>query len=108
MIVTICGSMRFFGQMLQIAADETAKGNIVLVPFSVVAPEHQGSQFKAMLDRLHVEKIDMAEQIVVVTNQHGYIGNSTRREMGYALATGKSIDVREFHLPEPTPSRWTS
>ena len=73
MIVTLCGSMKFFEQMLQVAADETAKGDIVLAPFSVVAPEHQDSEFKAMLDRLHVEKIDMAEQIVVVTNQHGYI-----------------------------------
>jgi hypothetical protein len=104
-IVTICGSMKFFEQMLQVAADETAKGNIVLAPFSVVAPEHQGSEFKAMLDRLHFEKIDMSEQIVVVTNQHGYVGDSTRREMGYTLATGKDMDVREFHLPEPTPSR---
>lgn len=105
MIVTICGSMRFLDQMLQVAADETAKGNIVLAPFSVVAPEHQASAFKAMLDRLHAEKIDMAEQIVVVTNQHGYVGDSTRREMGYALSIGKTMQVCEFHLPEPTPRR---
>lgn len=103
MIITICGSMRFFDQMLQVAADETAKGNIVLAPFSVVAPEGQDGEFKAMLDRLHFAKIDMSEQIVVVTNQHGYIGDSTRREMGCALSNGKGMDVREFHLPEPTP-----
>lgn len=106
MIVTICGSMRFFDQMLQVAAGETAKGNIVLAPFSVVAPEDQGSEFKAMLDRLHREKIDMAEQVVIVTNQHGYIGTSTRNEMVYAAQTGKSWDVREFHLPEPTPNKY--
>ena len=103
-IVTLCGSMRFFEQMLQVAADETAMGNIVLAPFSVVAPEHQASEFKTMLDRLHIEKIDMAEKVIVVTNQHGYIGDSTRKEMGYALSTGKAMDVREFHLPEPTPN----
>lgn len=105
MIVTICGSMRFFKQMLQVAADETAKGNIVLAPFSVVAPQDQDGEFKAMLDRLHFEKIDMSEQIIVVTNQHGYVGSSTRREMGYALNNGKAMDVREFDLPEPTPRR---
>ena len=99
MIVTLCGSMRFFPQMLQVAADETAKGNIVLAPFSVVAPEDQGSELKAMLDRLHFEKIDLAEQIIVVTNQNGYVGDSTRREMAYALSSGKGMDVREFHLP---------
>jgi len=97
-IVTICGSMRFFEQMLQVAADETAKGHIVLAPFSVVSPEDQGSEFKAMLDRLHFEKIDMCEQIIIVTNQDGYVGNSTRREMGYALSCGKAMDVREFHI----------
>jgi hypothetical protein len=106
MIVTLCGSMKFFDQMLAVAADETAMGNIVLAPFSVVAPEHQDSDFKAMLDRLHIEKIDMAEKIIVVTNQHGYIGDSTRREMGYALSTDKGMDVREFHLPEPTPNQY--
>ena len=106
MIVTICGSMRFFEQMLQVAADETAQGNIVLAPFSVVAPEHQGSAFKAMLDRLHREKIDMAERVIVVTNQHGYVGTSTKNEMVYAAQAGKPWDVREFDLPEPTPNKY--
>mgnify|MGYP000662071915 CR=1 FL=1 len=102
-IVTICGSMKFFDQMLQVAADETAAGNIVLAPFSVVASDEQGSEFKAMLDRMHFEKIDMAERIIVVTNQHGYTGMSTKREMAYAIAQGKEFDVREFEMPEPTP-----
>jgi hypothetical protein len=105
-VITICGSMRFFEQMLQVAADETAMGHIVLAPFSVVAQEHQGSEFKQMLDRLHREKIDMAESIVIVTNQHGYIGTSTKAEMVYAAQTGKLWDIREFHLPEPTPNKY--
>jgi hypothetical protein len=91
--------MRFFEQMLQVAADETVKGNIVLAPFSVVAKEDQNGELKAMLDKLHFEKIDMCEQIIVVTNQDGYVGTSTRREMGYALNNGKDMDVREFHIP---------
>ena len=40
---------------------------------------------------------------VVVTNQHGYTGMSTKREMAYAIAQGKEFDVREFEMPEPTP-----
>lgn len=102
MIVTICGSMRFFDQMLQVAADETAKGNIVLVPFPVA--DDQVGGLRGMLDRLHFEKIDMAEQVVVVTNQYGYIGVSTRNEMDYAIRSDKSVDVRKFQLSEPTPS----
>ena len=100
MIVTICGSMRFFAQMLQVAADETVKGNVVLAPFSIVAATDQGGDLKAMLDKLHIEKIDMAEQIIVVTNQDGYVGTSTRQEMAYALSSGKAMDVREFHIPQ--------
>lgn len=99
-VVTICGSMRFFEQMLQVAADETVKGNIVLAPFSVVASADQGSDLKRKLDELHFEKIRMCSQIIVVVDQNGYMGNSTRREMGYALLIGKEMDVREFFIPE--------
>jgi hypothetical protein len=102
-ILTICGSMRFYEQMLQVAADETLNGNIILAPFMVVKSEDQNSEVKRLLDQLHFAKIDMSSGIIVVTNQHGYVGHSTWREMGYALAAGKTMDVREFKLPEPTP-----
>jgi nucleoside 2-deoxyribosyltransferase len=98
--------MKFFDQMLQVAADETARGNIVLAPFSVVAPEHQDSEFKRMLDELHRKKIDMSDSVIIVTNQHGYIGTSTRNEMVYAAQQGKPWDIREFHLSEPTPNKY--
>jgi hypothetical protein len=97
--VTICGSMKFFDQMLQAAAELTAQGVIVLAPFSVVAPGDQNGEFKAMLDRLHFAKIDMSSRIVVVTDQNGYIGESTRREIAHALTSGKQMDVREFDVP---------
>jgi len=102
-VVTICGSMRFFDQMLTVAAQETAKGHIVLAPFCVVAPEDQGDEHKAMLDRLHFQKIDMSDEVIVVTNQHGYVGDSTRREMAYAIGAGKFLGLdstREFNIPE--------
>lgn len=95
-IVTICGSMRFFEHMLTVAAEETLAGNIVLAPFSCVAPDDQAGEAKRRLDELHLRKIDLSERIVVVTNQDGYIGDSTRREMAYALSAGKPMDVREF------------
>jgi hypothetical protein len=98
-VVTICGSMKFFPQMLEAAANLTAQGHIVLAPFSVVAPKDQDGEFKAMLDRLHFQKIDMASRIVVVTDQNGYIGESTRREMAYAASTGKAFDVQAFDVP---------
>jgi hypothetical protein len=98
-IVTICGSMRFFPQMLQAAAELTAQGHIVLAPFAVVAPEDQDGEHKSMLDRLHLQKIGMSSRVVVVTDQDGYIGESTRREMAYAAMAGKGVDIREFTVP---------
>ena len=95
-IVTICGSMRFFGEMLEVAAEETAQGRIVLSPFCVVTPAEQDAEAKRRLDELHLRKIDLAERIIVVTNGDGYVGDSTRREMAYALSNGKAMDVREF------------
>lgn len=97
MIITICGSMRFFEQMLTTAAKLTAQGHIVLAPFSVVAPEDQGGEFKAMLDQLHRDKIDLSAEIVVVSDCSGYIGDSTRSEIAYAKRTGK--EVRWWLIP---------
>jgi hypothetical protein len=98
-VVTICGSMRFFAQMLKVAADMTARGIVVLAPFSVVALEDQTGDLKVRLDRLHFRKIDMSSGIVVVTDEAGYIGESTRREMAYAERTGKRVDVLATTYP---------
>jgi len=93
-VVCLSGSMRFYPRILKVAADETAKGHIVLAPFSVVPPKEQGSDFKAMLDNLHLRKIDKSDRVIVVTDETGYIGVSTAREMAYARRTGKPIEIR--------------
>lgn len=81
-ILTICGSMRFYHQMLIEAKVWSRKGWIVLMPFDVSymggAP---GDNTKAMLDDMHFTKMSMSELIVVVGD---YIGESTRNEIQYA------------------------
>lgn len=91
--VTICGSMRFFDRMLKVAADETLAGNIVLMPFCVVPPEHQGVDYKRGLDELHKRKIDMSEEVVVVTDRTTYIGESTNSEIEYAHDRRKTVRI---------------
>lgn len=91
-IVTICGSMRFYRAMLDVAARLTERGVIVLMPHCVVEPDKQTSAMKAQLDRLHRHKIEMSDEIMVVTDETGYYGDSTRDEIGYALAHGKLIN----------------
>ena len=44
-----------------------------------------------MLDDMHLRKIDLADEIFVI-NPGGYIGQSTRREIEYALSTGKAVN----------------
>ena len=49
------------------------------------------SETKRMLDDMHKRKIDMADEIFVI-DVDGYIGESTRSEIEYALS--KEISVR--------------
>lgn len=95
-VVTLCGSMRFFGQMLTVAAELTAQGIIVLAPFCVVATSDQGSTAKIELDELHRDKIRLATwRIVVVSDETGYIGDSTRSEMSFAESLGVAVELRQ-------------
>jgi len=88
-VVTICGSMRFHMEQLGAAQDETLRGNIVLMGF-VDTHNIAAQEFKPMLDELHLRKIDMSDEILVV-NIGGYIGESTRREISYAESRGKPV-----------------
>ena len=97
-VVTVCGSMRFFDRMLALASAETAAGCVVLAPFVVLAAEDQReqSEHKAMLDELHRRKIDMSDRVVVVTDEHRYLGPSTLAEIAYAHARRVPVEVLEM------------
>ena len=75
----------------------TLDGNIVI---SVGLFGHYGDDMvwsegvKDMLDRQHLAKIDLADEIFVI-NVGGYIGDSTRREIAYAEFKGKTIKYME-------------
>ena len=90
-VVCLCGSTRFRDEFTEANRRETMAGKIVLAP-GVFG--HSGDPLtdadKDRLDRLHFEKIDMADSVTVV-NPGGYIGDSTRREIAYAESTGKPV-----------------
>ena len=96
-IITLCGSTRFKDEFLEAQKRLTLEGNIVI---SVGLFGHSGDDevwtegVKDMLDRQHLAKIDLADEIFVV-NVGGYIGESTRREIAYADYRGKSITYLE-------------
>ena len=97
-IVCLCGSTRFYETWQQANFDETCAGRIVLsVGFYPHAADkahaaHVGitPEQKVELDQLHLRKIDLADEILVL-NVGGYIGESTTREVRHAIATGKPV-----------------
>ncbi len=96
-VITLCGSTRFKEQFLEVQKRLTLEGNVVI---SVGLFGHSGDEevwkpgIKEMLDRMHLSKIDMADEIFVI-NVDGYIGESTQREISYALAHGKTVNYLE-------------
>ena len=96
-VITLCGSTRFKDQFIEAQKDLTLKGNIVI---TVGLFGHSGDsealndEVKAMLDDIHKRKIDMSDEIFVI-NVGGYIGNSTKSEIEYAKAHGKTVRYLE-------------
>lgn len=90
-VFCICGSTRFRQEMTEANRLLTLGGHIVLAP-GVFA--HDGDEIteeqKRALDDLHLRKIDLADEVLVV-NPCGYIGESTANEIEYARRTSKPI-----------------
>ncbi|MFJ3198539.1 hypothetical protein ACIPJQ_38610 [Streptomyces griseoviridis] len=102
-IVVLCGSTRFWEQFADATLHETVAGRIVLAPGCNLKQPHplwadpaRADRLKHVLDALHLQKIDLADEVLVV-NPGGYIGDSTRREIAYARTLGKPI--RYTHPP---------
>ena len=98
-VITLCGSTRFKDAFMAAQKKLTLEGNIVI---SVGLFGHSGDDevwtegMKEMLDNMHKRKIDMADAIYVI-NVGGYIGESTRSEIEYALRNGKKV----YYLEQP-------
>ena len=103
-VITLCGSTRFKNEFMEEQKRLTLEGNIVI---SVGLFGHAGdkevwegmdedtlTQTKIMLDDMHKRKIDMADEIFVI-NVGGYIGDSTRSEIAYAMDHGKTVRYLE-------------
>ena len=103
-VVTLCGSTRFKDEFMEVQKCLTLGGNIVI---SVGLFGHSGdnevwenmdegalTKTKEMLDDMHKRKIDMADEIFVI-NVDGYVGDSTRSEIEYAIAAGKAVRYLE-------------
>jgi len=96
---TVCliGSSKFKEQFMEVAAQETLKGHVVLMPH--VFPHADNLKFSeqetAMMEELHLRKIDLADQVIVL-NVGGYIGETTQRQIDYAWKSGKIVPFSYF------------
>ncbi|GLV56333.1 hypothetical protein KDH_31740 [Dictyobacter sp. S3.2.2.5] len=98
-IVCLCGSTRFSDAFKKANLQETLAGKIVLsIGCDFQSDDALGltEEDKARLDILHLRKIDIADEILVL-NVGDYIGQSTSREIAYARERGISIRWLEPH-----------
>ena len=97
-IVCLCGSTRFGNFFREANYELTLRGEIVLsIGCDTKADEGLGitGAQKAGLDELHKRKVDLADWVLVVSDETGYFGESTASEIRYALALGKPVAYRE-------------
>jgi hypothetical protein len=102
-VVCLCGSTRFSAAFREANLRETLDGKIVLSIGCDMRSDQdifghlsadELMRVKARLDELHLRKIDLADEILVL-NVGGYVGESTSREIAYAQAIGKSVRYLE-------------
>ncbi|GAA4879413.1 hypothetical protein GCM10023310_69470 [Paenibacillus vulneris] len=95
-VITLCGSTKFKNEFNEQNRRLTLAGYVVI---SVGVFGHSDNidlteKEKMMLDNVHLQKIDMADEICVI-NVGGYIGSSTKREIEYAISQGKIVNYYE-------------
>jgi hypothetical protein len=93
-VVVLSGSTRFRDDFERLAAQLTMEGKIVLMPHVWVRSDPAFSdvteEIRLKLDELHLHKIDMADEVIIVA-PGGYVGASTQKELDYAERIGKPV-----------------
>lgn len=92
MVITICGSLRFKKEIMEISEKMELDGNCVLAPIYSTREDKDSytDEELSMLGKMHREKIKMSDAILVV-NVGGYIGESTKLEIDFANSLNKKI-----------------
>jgi hypothetical protein len=92
-VITVCGSLRYIKEMMEISEKMEFEGNCILVPiynFTRKSKDEYSEEELEMLVKMQKERIKMSDAILVV-DVNGYIGESTSREIEYAKLLDKSI-----------------
>lgn len=114
-VVCLCGSTRFADQhaIRRWELEQEGQGKVVVLMINYLPhwwAEEQGwdgndhfgerTGTKEMLDELHLRKIDLSDRVEVI-NPGGYVGESTAREIAYAMKTGKPVTYMDPEINGP-------
>lgn len=96
--ITLCGTTRYKRGFLYLQQRLSIEGNMI---YSVEVFGHaDGVEHtrleKATLDALHLMKIAESDLVVVITDQEGYVGESTEREIEYARLSCTPVLMAHF------------
>ena len=93
-VITLCGSMRFFDEMQEIARElETKYGYCAITPIGGTNTSLDQEAVEN-LAKAHYKKIDISDAVYIV-NIGGYIGESGSKELHYAQKHKKEIFFHE-------------
>ena len=90
-IITLCGSLKFQKEMMEIAEKVALDGNCILTPVYPVLDNIKRTEEQLVkLKEAHFKRIELSNAILVI-NVNNYIGNSTNLEIEYAKKLEKEI-----------------
>lgn len=102
MRITLCGSLSFGNEILDIGKQLESQGHTIFYPESLINPALASSgltvsQLREKHDaiRTHYKKIEQSDAILVINNKKNgignYIGGNTLMEIGFAYILDKSV-----------------
>ncbi len=112
MIITICGSIKFFEQMLEIQKKLEKLGHKVLMPIKAAGVDYWADDNTSRVEakkglglmQEHFKKIEKSDAVLAVNitkkDIKNYIGANTFLELGFAHYLGKKI-----YLLNPIPDQ---
>lgn len=101
MKLCLIGSTRFMDEYRKINRELTLAGHIVY-SVATISSSEAGEKIKAeaqgitedqkeTLDLVHLLKIINSDAVILITDIHGYVGTSTRREIKWSMMLGKQV-----------------
>lgn len=90
-VITVCGSLKYKKEMMEITEEIALNGNCMITPIYLTkSKEEYTEEDFLMLSKMHFEKIKLSDAILVV-NVNNYIGESTNKEIEFAKSLNKEI-----------------